>query len=212
MDKIFPSGVKGTEGPLGFIGKIKRFFSEFKDYNRIAKIDEIARRYFLMNTFDGIMTILGLLIGSLAAGSKDPGLIIKISLGTTIAMAVSGISGAYIAEHAERIRELKELENATLHKLKNTRIYRAFNTAEFIVALVDGISPVFATIIVLVPFFFSEIPIITMYASSIAISFAVLAVLGVFTAKISKERLLPAVGKMLLAGIISAALGYLILK
>jgi len=212
MDRIFPSGVKGTEGPLGFFGKIKRFFSEFKDYNRIAKIDEIARRYFLMNTFDGIMTILGLLIGSLAAGSKDAGMIIKISLGTTIAMAVSGISGAYIAEHAERIRELKALENATLHKLKNTRIYRAFNTAEFIVALVDGVSPIVATLTVLIPFFFSSIPIKIMYALSISGSFLLLAVLGVFTAKISKERLLPAIGKMLLAGIVSAALGYFILK
>jgi predicted membrane protein (TIGR00267 family) len=211
MDRIFPSGVKGTEGPLGFFGRIKRFFSEFPVYNRIAKIDKIARRYFLMNAFDGIMTMLGLLIGSLAAGSSEPGMIIKISLGTTIAMAVSGISGAYIAEHAERIRELKELENATMRRLKNTRIYRAFSTAEFIVAFVDGVSPIAATIIVLIPFFFSALPIKMMYALSIAISFAVLSVLGAFTAQISKEKLLPAVGKMLLAGIASAGLGYFIL-
>jgi predicted membrane protein (TIGR00267 family) len=212
MDRIFPRGVKGTEGPLGFFGKIKRFFSEFSDYNRIANISEIARRYFLMNTFDGIMTILGIIIGSMIAGSSDPTLVIKVSLGTAIAMAVSGIWGAYTAEHTERIREIKELEKATMHKLKNTKIFRAFQTAEFIVAFVDGLSPVIATLAVLTPFLLSAIPIMTKYIASIIISFFILAVLGWFSAKMSKERIVPSVFKMLLAGIISAALGYFILR
>ncbi|MCX6710269.1 MAG: hypothetical protein NTV63_04970 [Candidatus Woesearchaeota archaeon] len=196
----------------GIFAKIRRFFSEFRDYNRIAKIDEIARRYFLMNTFDGVMTILGIIMGSMFSNSGNPRLIINVGIGAAVAMAVSGIWGAYTAEHTERIRELKNLEKATLRKLKNTKIARAFGTAEVIIAVIDGISPLTATFIILVPFFFTALSISTMYTLSIAIAFSVLAILGVFTAVISKERIMPSVFKMILAGTVSAIIGKLLIK
>jgi predicted membrane protein (TIGR00267 family) len=190
---------------------MRRFFSEFRDYNRIAKIDKIVRRYFLMNTFDGLMIILGLMLGSMISGLSEPELVIKVSIAAAIAMAVSGIWGAYMAEHAERARELKKLERVTMHKLRNTKIERAFYAASIIVALVDGISPVLATMTVLIPFFIPGISIMAMYMASIAIAFSILALLGLFTAIVAKERIVPSIIRMLLAGVLSAVLGKVIL-
>jgi len=200
------------EKRMGIFAKIRLFFSELREYNKIAKIDEIARRYFLMNVFDGVMTILGMIMGSMFSNSGNPHLIINVGIGAAVAMVVSGIWGAYTAEHAERIRELKGLEKATLRKLKNTKIARAFGTAEVIIAFIDGISPLTATFIILVPFFFTALSLDTMYTLSIAIAFSVLAILGVFTAVISKERIMPSVFKMILAGALSAIIGKLLIK
>jgi len=75
------------------------------------KNEEIARRYFVMNSFDGALTILGIIIAVYLSGQNNPGVIITSSLGASIAMAVSGIWGAYSIEKAERQRVLKELEN-----------------------------------------------------------------------------------------------------
>lgn len=191
---------------------MRRFFSEFRDYNRIAKIDKIVRRYFLMNTFDGLMIILGLMLGSMISGLSEPELVIKVSIAAAIAMAVSGIWGAYMAEHAERARELKKLERVTMHKLRNTKIERAFYAASIIVAFVDGISPVLATMAVLIPFFIPGISIMAMYMASIAIAFSILALLGLFTAIVAKERIVPSIIRMLLAGVLSAVLGKVILR
>jgi len=46
---------------------LKRKLRQFKEYDDIAEIGEIARRYFVMNAFDGILTIIGVLTGSYVA-------------------------------------------------------------------------------------------------------------------------------------------------
>ena len=50
---------------------LKDFRKRMKEYNDILNIDEIARRYLIMNAFDGVLTILGILVGSLFAGISD---------------------------------------------------------------------------------------------------------------------------------------------
>ncbi len=195
----------------GLVSRFKKEIKKLRDYNRIAHIDKIARRYFLMNTFDGLMTVFGIVLGSIFSGSGSPKFIIAVGFGAAIAMAVSGVWGAYTAEHTERMKELREIERATLSKLGNTSIGRAFRMASIVVAIIDGISPFLATVIVLMPFFFSGLSMKMMHIISIATAFAILALLGVFTAKISKERLFLAIAKMLLAGIVCAILTALVI-
>jgi len=36
-----------------------------REYNKLANISEIARRYFAMNAFDGVLIIIGVLNGKL---------------------------------------------------------------------------------------------------------------------------------------------------
>ena len=63
---------------------------------------EIARRYFAMNAFDGVLTIIGVLMGNLVAGVSSAQIVLSTGLTTSGAMGISGLWGAYLTESAER--------------------------------------------------------------------------------------------------------------
>jgi len=191
----------------------RRHVKKIKSYDKIAGIGEIARRYFAMNSFDGVLTILGILIGSYVGGIRQANIVISAGLGASIALMVSGLWGTYLTEYAERTRSLKELESSILIKLEKTDIGKASKAATIIVALINGLSPLMAGILVLTPFFFSEIfNIINIYYTSIGIAFLILFGLGMFLGKISKENMIKMGFKMILAGVASAALGFLFIR
>ncbi|MFH2021401.1 MAG: VIT1/CCC1 transporter family protein [archaeon] len=187
------------------MNKFKRFLSEVGDYNKIASIDEIGRRYFAMNSFDGILTIIGVLIGSYIAHVTDPKIIISTGLGASIAMGISGTWGTYLTEDAERKKKLSDLGHLTLRNLEGTKLARAEHAATWIVALIDGLSPFLAAFIVIIPFFLSSfISVNSAYISSIAIAFILLALLGGFLGSISKENVFKYSLRMVLAGVVCA--------
>jgi predicted membrane protein (TIGR00267 family) len=191
--------------------RIKRTIRKYKDrydqYNTIANISEIARRYFVMNSFDGILTILGILMGGYFAGIKEPGVMITTSLGASIAISVSGVWGTYLTEEAERKNSMRELEKATLNKLTNTTIDKASKAAILILSIINGMSPFVAMLVVLLPFFLGNIiGISTMYLSSIVIAFVLLIFLGGFLGHISKENMAINSMKMVVAGVVSIIL------
>ena len=187
---------------------LKDFRKRMKEYNDILNIDEIARRYLIMNAFDGVLTILGILVGSLFAGISDVRIILVAGFGASIAMGVSGVWGAYLTEKAERQKKLKDLEKSMLSKLKKTKIGRATKAAPYILAVIDGLAPFFAAFLALSPFFF--LPIQTAYYASVGIGFTLLFLLGLFLGKISKENMIIFGLKMVLAGLVAVALSSLL--
>lgn len=110
-----------------------------------------------MNSFDGVLTILGVLVGNYLAEVRTPATIIVTGMATSVSMGVSGLWGAYLTESAERQRSLDDLEEVTLTDLSDTRIGRASRVAVVIVATVDGIAPLLASFLVLVPFFLTSV-------------------------------------------------------
>jgi predicted membrane protein (TIGR00267 family) len=180
------------------------FFSELKEYNALVNIDQIARRYFVINAFDGVLTTLGILLGAFLAGVKEPNIVISATIGAAIAMGISGIWGAYLTENAERKKELIELELMLHTKLKKTKFGRATKAAGVILAFVDAIASFVPTIIIVLPFFFIWlIPNTSVaYYSAFGLSLAILAALGVFLSTISKENILISIFKMITAGIV----------
>ena len=110
-------------------------YAEFQSYNRLVGIAEIARRYFAMNAFDGVLTTIGVLVGNYLAGVRDVLIPIRIGVATSIAMGISGLWGAYLTEAAERKRELAELENISLIDQSDTNIGRASRTAVIVVSV-----------------------------------------------------------------------------
>ncbi|MGC8962160.1 MAG: VIT1/CCC1 transporter family protein, partial [Candidatus Bathyarchaeia archaeon] len=120
---------------------IEEKLSDFKSYIQFSGISEISRRYFVMNTFDGALTMLGIVLGSYAYGSMDVRLILGAGFGASLAMAISGFSGAYMAERAEQRRDLQELEKAMLRDMENSLHGKAMKAATIWVALVDGGAP-----------------------------------------------------------------------
>lgn len=181
-----------------------------REYSDIAEIGDIARRYFAMNAFDGILTTIGILMGNYLARVEDTTIIVSTGLATSIAMGISGLWGAYLTESAERERDLSDLENHTLTDLSRTKIGEASRAAVVIVSLIDGFAPFLAALVVLIPFFFSAAlgDIYLSYRLSLGVALAALFGLGVFLGSVSKGHLVLSGAKMILAGLASIALSY----
>jgi len=174
---------------------------KIREYIEISEVSEIARRYFVMNAFDGVLTILGVVIGAYVSGCT-PDVVVKAGISGSLAMGISGISGAYMAEKAERTRELKKLESALLISLKDTIPGRASKFATFYVAFIDGVSPAITGILLISPFFFFQMR--EGFIISVSLAFATLFVLGTYLARICNENLLIHGIKMLGVGIMTA--------
>jgi predicted membrane protein (TIGR00267 family) len=183
-----------------------------REYDRLANIAEIARRYFAMNAFDGVLTIIGVLMGNLAAQVKEPQIVVSTGLATCIAMGVSGLWGAYLTEAAERKRDLIELNRYTLTNLDDTRIGRASRAAVVAVAVVDGFSPFLAALLVLIPFFgVALLPTITWaYYISLGVALLTLFGLGVFLGYTSRGSVVLYGAKTVVAGIVSILISILL--
>ena len=106
-----------------------------------------------MNAFDGVLTTLGVLVGSYVGRVHSAHQVIAVGLGAAVAMGVSGFYGSYLIERAERDRSLRELEDVTLSSLEDSDIAAASTYATIVIALVDGVSPFVAAALVLMPFF-----------------------------------------------------------
>jgi VIT1/CCC1 family predicted Fe2+/Mn2+ transporter len=91
---------------------------KFKTYAKITDFESIARRYFVNNFYDGMLTNLGILLGFFILIFKegqqtvDSHIIILTGLATSISMFMSGLSGSYISEKAEQKRLKSELDKA----------------------------------------------------------------------------------------------------
>jgi predicted membrane protein (TIGR00267 family) len=89
-----------------------------RTYAEITDFFSIARRYFVNNFYDGMLTILGIILGffiSILRGNQvtiDSYLVELTGLATSISMFVSGLSGSYISEKAEQKKIKLELDKA----------------------------------------------------------------------------------------------------
>lgn len=191
---------------------LRQDLQRLQEYEEVADISEIARRYFAMNSFDGILTILGVLVGSYLADVRAATVVIVTGMATSVSMGISGLWGAYLTESAERQKSLDDLEEYTLTDLSDTRIGRASRFAVVVVALVDGLAPLLASSLVLLPFFFTRLWVDITYSYYLAVAVAMVTLfgLGAFLGRISRQNILIAGLKMITAGIASLLVSYLI--
>lgn len=184
--------------------------ARFREYDEIADISAIARRYFAMNAFDGVVTILGVLVGSFVAGVTSTRIVITMGLSTAAAMGVSGFMGAYLTESAERRRELDELSAQTLSDLSESRVARAARAAVWLVTIVDAGSPALSAALVLSPFFFASwFPSVqSVYFASFGAALVVLLALGVYLGGISGGRRTAYAARTVVAGAVAIAIGF----
>jgi predicted membrane protein (TIGR00267 family) len=179
---------------------------------------EIARRYLAMNAFDGALTMLGLIMGGLLTINPinpQPGFsaILLAAFGTSIAMAISGFSGSYLAESAERDREVEDLGRAMLTDMSGSMYARAGRTTSVVVAIVDGSSPAIAAFIIIIPLFFVPTGFLDYHLAfyiSIGICMLLLFTLGLFLGAVSKKNMWSYGAKTLFAGILTAILMFAI--
>lgn len=188
----------------------KKTLKKWKQYSEISDVGSITRRYFVMNAFDGALTMLGVVIGAYVSGViNQPTVIISAGIAGSIAMGASGVSGAYMTEKAERKKKIKDLEKAMLTDMKNGLHDKSHKFATIFAAIVDGVSPALAAMAVVSPFFIVNSGIISAelaFFACITITLIVLCLLGVYLAKISDESMIKYGIQMLSVGLITAFL------
>jgi len=93
--------------------------SKYKIYDEITNFSLIARRYFINNFYDGILTVFGILLGFFVLIIKDlpehsisSTYILLTGFSTSITMFFSGISGSYLSEKAEQKKMHTDLDKA----------------------------------------------------------------------------------------------------
>jgi predicted membrane protein (TIGR00267 family) len=180
---------------------------EITKYLKILKKEDIARRYFVMNSFDGILVVLGVVIAMFTRIDEinDAGIVIIACLSAAIALAVSGVWSAYAAERAERMKALRRLERYMLKDLGGTRIGKSTQILSFLIALVNGLSPLIISLFLISPFVVSKLGFLQLelaFYSSITLVLVVLFLLGVFVGNVGKENLIKSGTKMVMAGIV----------
>ncbi|MFW9885836.1 MAG: hypothetical protein ACFFEX_15725 [Candidatus Thorarchaeota archaeon] len=194
-------------GPMGLSEECS-FFDRIQIQLNVAQGAQIARRYLAMNAFDGVLPVIGILMGGVVAlAYQSPMFVYQTTLlailGTSFAMFVSGITSSYLTETAEREREIKELEHSMLTNLRDSGLSRAARTTTIVVSLINGLSPSMAALVTAVPLFlpfFIAMPIEISFYLSISVGLAVLFSLGVFLGRVSKTNVVIYGIKTLAAG------------
>ena len=93
---------------------------KFRTYAKITNLWAIARRYFVNNFYDGMLTVLGILLGFFIiifqseTHTVNSRLVIFTGLGTSISMFISGLTGSYLSEKAEQRKLKDELNKAMI--------------------------------------------------------------------------------------------------
>ena len=192
--------------------RLAQGLDDVREYERIAGFSKIARRALANNAFDGVLTMIGVLMGNYLGGVRSAATVIRIGIATSISIGVSGLWGAYLAESAERGRELAELERMSLTDLGGTKIGRASRVAVVVVSLVDGLSPFVASLVVLIPLFAASFVgnILLSYALCLVVGLVGLFGLGMFLGHISGRSLVGYGLRTVVAGIVAIVINALL--
>jgi predicted membrane protein (TIGR00267 family) len=166
----------------------------------------IIRRYFVVNGFDGALTMLGLLTGFHIGGKVALDVVIGACLGAAVALAISGLTSAYLSESAERRRALSELEAAMVTDLSGTAHSDAARVLPPLVALVNGIAPLLMSLIIITPLWLAHAGMALPLAplpTSIATALLCIFGLGVFLGRVGGTSLLWSGTKALLVALVT---------
>ncbi len=180
----------------------------------ISRSNLIARRYFVVNGFDGALTMLGLLVGFYVSNDDVVlHMVITACMSAAIALSISGISSAYISESAEKKQELKELEGAMIADLQDSAYGQAARFMPFIIAVVNGLAPLIFALIIMTPLGLAQCqPELIAYPieTSVVVAFILIFFLGVFIGNISNSFWLWAGVRALLIALITSLFIFLV--
>lgn len=179
---------------------------------RITQTNDIVRRYFVVNGFDGALTMMGLIIGFIISTPADLSVIINVCLGAAIALGMSGLSSAYISESAERKRALGKLEDAMISDLQESAHGEASRWVPILIALVNGLAPLVISFLILMPLWLSKagfpLPVPPLYAA-ISVALLLVFLLGLFIGHIANVSWLRSGIQTLLVAVLTTVMIFL---
>lgn len=192
-------------------------FRQIRFLINITHTQGILRRYFVVNGFDGALTMLGLLMGFIVSETTDLSMIITACLGAAIALGVSGASSAYVSERAESRYELSKLQSAMISDMQQSAHSQAAQWVPVVTGLINGAAPLLISLLIISPVFLAYIgwplfmpPLLL----AIGIALCLIFLLGVFLGRIADiswfrsglQTLLVALFTMLLIYLIAGGL------
>ena len=187
-------------------------FQQIKFILRLTQSTDIVRRYFVVNGFDGALTMMGLITGFLVSDATETTVILNACLGAAIALGMSGVSSAYVSESAERQRDLSKLEQAMMSDLHESAHGNAARSVPWVIALVNGLAPLIISLLILLPLFISRagivLPVSPLYIAILIALFLVF-LLGVYLGRISDVSWLRSGIQTLIVATFTASLIYL---
>lgn len=150
---------------------------------RITRSHGLMRRYFVVNGFDGALTMLGLSMGFYVSNEASIGVMLTACLGAAVALFMSGVTSAFLSEWEERKRSLAELESAMVADLSESVHAEAARAVPFVIGLVNGLAPLSISVVIITPLILAragiDLPLSALEAT-IALAFIVIFLLGVF--------------------------------
>ena len=155
---------------------------------QLSQSGSILRRYFVVNGFDGALTMFGLILGFMFSANTHIPSVINVCLGAAIALGVSGVSSAYVSERAERKFLLRKLEGAMLTDLSDSSHGRAAKLVPIVVAVVNGLAPLIISVLIMIPLWLFEAGFTWIKAplwSSLLIAATLLFALGVVLSRVA---------------------------
>ena len=162
-----------------------KILDHFTLFLKITGSHTIARRYFVVNGFDGVLTMLGIIMGFHISHHPDLKVIINTCLGAAVALTVSGLTSAYISEAAERQNSLRQLEQAMVSDLADSAHGKAARLVPALIAMVNGLAPLLLSLLIISPLWFAASLPLPPLLVSIGAGLAVTFFLGVFLGQVS---------------------------
>jgi len=166
----------------------------------------ISRRYFVSNGFDGTLTCIGVVVGSVLSGVPDGLTVIKIGLGAAVGLGTSAVWSVWEIERAETRAEVLRIERAMLVDLDDTRIQRDRQGARLVHATMSGLGPLIGILVPLTPFVLAGrvLTLVEAAVVAVALGIGILGVFGAYMGSISGQRWYVAALRMALAGLVVA--------
>lgn len=189
--------------------------NQIKFLLRISRSHDIVRRYFVVNGFDGALTMLGMMMGFLFSSTIELSVVINTCLAAAIALGMSGMSSAYVSEYAERQRTLGKLEEAMISDLHDSAHGDAARAIPVLIALVNGLAPFVISLLILIPLLLSNSGIIlplSPFYLAILIALLLLFFLGVFLGRVAGISWLRSGLQTLFVAMLTVLLIYLLVK
>lgn len=175
---------------------------------RISSAHAIARRYIVVNGFDGALAMLGLNVGFLTSEGVSIATAISACTGTAIALCVSGLSSGYVSEAAERKKELHELERAMISDLETSVHGTASRYVPWLISLVNGMAPLVVATVIITPLWLHQAQVgwpFPPIESAIGTAFLAVFLLGIMLGRIAGTFWLWAAIRTLLIALVTSA-------
>jgi predicted membrane protein (TIGR00267 family) len=150
-------------------------------------------RYLILGTIDGLLAVLGIIIG-LSAATTNPEIIIKAALGGGIALCLTNGIGSYLAESAVEYGRISTVERAMLENLRDTHIEKQAKRKIIRDSIIHGGASFIGSIIPILPFLVIQDGI-AIYAS-VVLCGIVLVGLGLYSGYVSSQSYIKSIVRM----------------